>query len=316
MMNKHLLLALMIGTTPIFADQPKAYVVDLYNAVKQHTGLMSYIYNGAEKRAVKQALADGQTLETVYWQAIEYANNELDEKTATALTKSFSRQHWYGTPFWIGWAIIGASTAYLLTLSARINRAKKLADLESEQNKRELVQSYQQLCELRQTAETNERIEYAKKYLEQLLLCIETSHAAGIKRTFQTVLNHRESELVKTILLDEMLHLYDSPDWWNKHLSTGGIKVFSDKQSSSNGARNNQLSPEQAHDILAREWTALCSEKPELLSMGPLTPNASATEVRERYKKLALRWHPDKNKNDPAAAEHFKKIKEAAETLG
>src|SRR6185312_15764261 len=45
---------------------------------------------------------------------------------------------------------------------------------------------------------------------------------------------------------------------------------------------------------------------------------ASATqdEIKKKYRKLAAKHHPDKNPNDPKAAETFKGISEAYQTLG
>src|SRR4026207_2262693 len=45
---------------------------------------------------------------------------------------------------------------------------------------------------------------------------------------------------------------------------------------------------------------------------------ASATqdEIKKKYRKLASKHHPDKNPNDPKAAETFKGISEAYQTLG
>ena len=42
---------------------------------------------------------------------------------------------------------------------------------------------------------------------------------------------------------------------------------------------------------------------------------AGADELKKAYRKLALKYHPDRNPGDKAAEEKFKEIKEANEIL-
>jgi len=44
--------------------------------------------------------------------------------------------------------------------------------------------------------------------------------------------------------------------------------------------------------------------------------NASESDIKRAYRKLALQYHPDKNPGDSQAEEHFKEINEAYEVLG
>ncbi|MFN8459096.1 MAG: DnaJ domain-containing protein [Anaerolineae bacterium] len=44
-------------------------------------------------------------------------------------------------------------------------------------------------------------------------------------------------------------------------------------------------------------------------------PHAGVDEIKKAHRKLARRYHPDVNPNDPAAAERFAEINEAHEVL-
>lgn len=46
-----------------------------------------------------------------------------------------------------------------------------------------------------------------------------------------------------------------------------------------------------------------------------LNSDATKEEIKKSYRKLAMKWHPDRNKNFKEAEEKFKEIKEAYETL-
>ena len=43
---------------------------------------------------------------------------------------------------------------------------------------------------------------------------------------------------------------------------------------------------------------------------------ATQEEIKKVYRKLSLKWHPDKNNNSLESQEKFQKISEAYETLG
>src|SRR5512146_463669 len=43
--------------------------------------------------------------------------------------------------------------------------------------------------------------------------------------------------------------------------------------------------------------------------------DASEEEIKKAYRRLAMKWHPDRNPDNPKAEEHFKEAKEAYEVL-
>ncbi len=46
-----------------------------------------------------------------------------------------------------------------------------------------------------------------------------------------------------------------------------------------------------------------------------LRPDATRGEIRKAYRRLAMRWHPDRNPDDPGALERFKEIQWAYSSL-
>ena len=46
-----------------------------------------------------------------------------------------------------------------------------------------------------------------------------------------------------------------------------------------------------------------------------LTKTATEAEIKKAYRRLAMKYHPDRNQEDPAAEHKFKECKEAYEVL-
>lgn len=55
--------------------------------------------------------------------------------------------------------------------------------------------------------------------------------------------------------------------------------------------------------------------KQTLYEILDISTNASEDEIKKAYRKMSLKYHPDKNKNDPTSLEKFHAISEAYETL-
>jgi molecular chaperone DnaJ len=56
------------------------------------------------------------------------------------------------------------------------------------------------------------------------------------------------------------------------------------------------------------------AQKSDYYQVLGVSKSATADELKRAYRKLALEWHPDRNKN-PGATEKFKEINEAYEVL-
>ncbi|MGA2776296.1 MAG: molecular chaperone DnaJ [Steroidobacteraceae bacterium] len=55
--------------------------------------------------------------------------------------------------------------------------------------------------------------------------------------------------------------------------------------------------------------------KPDFYKLLELPRNASEADIKKAYRRLAMKYHPDRNPDDPAAEHRFKEAKEAYEVL-
>lgn len=58
------------------------------------------------------------------------------------------------------------------------------------------------------------------------------------------------------------------------------------------------------------------SDKENFYDLLGISETANAEEIKKAYRKLSLKYHPDKNNGDPECVAKFQKISEAYETLG
>jgi molecular chaperone DnaJ len=57
------------------------------------------------------------------------------------------------------------------------------------------------------------------------------------------------------------------------------------------------------------------AENPDYYDILGVTRNASDAEIKRAYRKLAMKWHPDKNQNSAEASQMFQDIGEAYDVL-
>ena len=57
------------------------------------------------------------------------------------------------------------------------------------------------------------------------------------------------------------------------------------------------------------------SQKSDYYEVLGISKNADESEIKKAYRKLAIKYHPDKNPDDASAEEKFKEAAEAYEVL-
>ena len=80
-------------------------------------------------------------------------------------------------------------------------------------------------------------------------------------------------------------------------------------------AENNTSDPTCAKDVRHAELELKKSKRKDYYKLLGLEKDATDHEIKKAYRKLAIVHHPDKNPDNAEAAERFKEIGEAYETL-
>ena len=107
----------------------------------------------------------------------------------------------------------------------------------------------------------------------------------------------------KIRLRDSVNHFFKSPAWLEFKETFWGLYAEAQKQ----GWRN-------VYDELVKALDP--TGEANALKVLELTENATETEIRRKYKKLAVKWHPDRNKDNPEEAhKKFIEIQEAYQIL-
>lgn len=79
------------------------------------------------------------------------------------------------------------------------------------------------------------------------------------------------------------------------------------------GTRKKDKQKAQADFVQIDEEAAALNK--DLHKVMGISPDADELEIKKAYRKLSVKYHPDKNKNDPAAVKLFNEVREANEIL-
>ncbi|KAF1324694.1 Molecular chaperone, partial [Globisporangium splendens] len=107
-----------------------------------------------------------------------------------------------------------------------------------------------------------------------------------------------------------------TPERETTNNSTNQARREKEQKPTNNTASDPTADPSSAkHNSKAEKGVMEQLESDDYFEILGLVATATETDVKKAYRRLAVQWHPDKNRTHPKAEEYFKKIGEAYAVL-